>query len=129
MGSTWLTEPQHIVDLLASEYGNVETVEFQLGEAGKVEGPGLHCARETDRGLSLIDTKLRSMPSLKNIVATIWEERDDLGYGTARLIVSTALGDSMAERGSILEKVETLASVRDLKEREGAWMLYWSECL
>ncbi|KAK8033505.1 hypothetical protein PG991_002903 [Apiospora marii] len=74
MGWTWMEEPPHIVQLLASEYGNAETVGFRLGEDGIIVGRGLDCARETNQGVSLIDAELRSIPSLKNIWASIYEE-------------------------------------------------------
>lgn len=37
----WLTEPMPILELLASEYDHVKTIETSLGECGEIEGPAL----------------------------------------------------------------------------------------
>ncbi|KAK7981510.1 hypothetical protein PG988_003748 [Apiospora saccharicola] len=103
---TWLTEPPHIVHLLASEYGNVETVEFHLGQDGQVWGPGVECARETDRVVASIDMELRSMLlSLKNITVNTWEAYDEHGVDRPWKLVTIALRESMAGIGWTLEKV------------------------
>ncbi|KAK8080785.1 hypothetical protein PG997_008603 [Apiospora hydei] len=97
LSASWLTERSNIPRLLASDYGCVETVEMALGEHGEVQGLGIDNAKEVDQGLALIDTQLRSMPSLKNIVANVFM-KDYMHYGLVDF-VTASLRDGMVSRG------------------------------
>ncbi|KAK8127365.1 hypothetical protein PG984_008473 [Apiospora sp. TS-2023a] len=96
LSASWMTEPPTILELLASEYGHLETIETELGGASEIKGPGIDDPRMMDLLVRQIDGKARSsMPSLKNIIVNVYEYPSPY----ARLYVSDALLQAMTDRG------------------------------